>query len=321
MNSKGDKIHHEGWNQEGSLTSPEDRDMVNKWRPNQSGRSLTEDEVKAALAQNIHKDYMTMDFFKTERQFRDPPIRGQDYTLISFTPAKGATPNENDIYGFIKVRGNFSNDIEIDERCEYLIRNVDSYNNIQVGPVGFPLPCTVSSKYAAVTSEIDIQSEMKKSISSDIKEKRKKEKQEVEEVQNRQKQLLEESKRAQKGEEEVVDSIDEYITLAVKKAQLSWNYMEHIKKILEIRDIIKSTRNTLQEMDLKDPVLREQYMTRYMKAREESGILESSQESQTNFIQMMVEDIKLPGIDEDFQIKTTDVFEGKREHTYITKKN
>lgn len=302
-------INHEGWSQEGSLTAPADRDMTNKWKPNQGAPKLSEEEVSHALEENVVKDLAKLEFPKVERLFRDPPVRGQDYALLSFVPAKGAKPNENDVYGFVKVRGSYSNDIEIDERCEYLIRNVDSYNKIQVGPVGFPLPLTVSSKYAAESSEIDIRNEMKKSVSDDIKKKRQEEKNTIDEIKEREKKMLEDSKKVQEGIELDVEPIDEYITLCVKKAQLSWTYLEHIKKMKEVRAVIQQTRETVAKMDEKHPELKEQYMEKYTQARKDAGIEETSDEADKNFITMMSKDQDLPGIDSDFSIAPSDIFE------------
>ena len=37
----------------------------------------------------------------------------QNIGLISFVPAKGATPNDNGVFGFAKLRGNFSTNIDM----------------------------------------------------------------------------------------------------------------------------------------------------------------------------------------------------------------
>ena len=44
-----EKTQHPEWEKENSLTSPEDRDLENKWRPEQGAAQLDESEVKEAM--------------------------------------------------------------------------------------------------------------------------------------------------------------------------------------------------------------------------------------------------------------------------------
>jgi Family of unknown function (DUF5832) len=274
---------------ESSLTAPEDRDQVNKWRPNQGERKLENKEVTEAMNE-LYVSSFTEKFLKVDRVYSDPPIPGQTYCLISFIPAKGAQANEHDVYGYIKVRGVYNNMMECETKVEEIIRNVDSYHPIQTGFIGRPLPLTTSTKYSAETSEIDIRKQMTDSISDSVKRKKDQEKQQVKEVEDRQQALQEESRRAQKGEEEPVDPLDLYITLSVKKAQLSWNYLEHRKKMKELEDIITDSRKRLVEMDVSDPSLREKYMKKYRKS---AGISEMPKDASDNFIKYMGEDVDL----------------------------
>ena len=45
----------------------------------------------------------TEKFPRVDRTYADPPPLMQTIGLL-FTPAKGATPNENGVFGFIKLR-------------------------------------------------------------------------------------------------------------------------------------------------------------------------------------------------------------------------
>jgi hypothetical protein len=97
---------------------------------------------------------------------------------------------------------------------------------------------------------------------------------------------------------EDVDPNEEYVTLRVKKAQLSWTYLEHQKKMDEIKEIILKTRTRIEEMDNIDPTFKEKYFEKYMKARRDTGLSESTAESENNFMKFLVEDAVLPGIDD-----------------------
>lgn len=288
-------------NNESSLTAPEDRDLKNKWRPNQGAPQLTEDEVSAALDE-LNDSSFTNKFPRVDRTYADPPVPLQNVALFSFIPAKGATPNENGVFGFAKVRGSYATEMEADQRAEFLIRNVDSYNRLYHLYVGRPFPITLSSKYSAETSEVDIRKETTKAVSTNIKNQKLEEQKTIREMQEREKQLLEESNKAKEddGTGDVdVDPYEEYITQCVKKAQLSWTFLEHLKKLHEVRDIIIKTRKIISDLDEEYPEFKDKYFDKYMQARKDAGLKETSEDTQNNFMKYMLEDVSLPTIDSD----------------------
>lgn len=275
---------------ESSLTTPEDRDLTNKWKPDLSSPPLTNEQAEFAVKE-LNNTAFVDKFPRVDKTYQDPAIPLQNYGLISFIPAKGATPNSNGVFGFAKLRGNFSTEMEASHRAEYLIRNVDSYHQIYHTYVGRPFPLTESSKYSAEVSEVDIRKETTQSVSSSIREKKESEQKEVNDMKEREQRLLEESKR------ENPDPYEEYITLRVKKAQLSYTYLEHVKKLNEIRGIIKKTREQVVEMDGEFPDFKNTYYEKYMDARKQSGIDETKVQSESSFLRFLVEDEALPGID------------------------
>ena len=283
-------VEHPEWQKENSLTSPEDRDRINKWRPEQHVPELTKEQTDSAFSE-LNNTSFTDKFPRVDRTYADPLIPMQYIGLVSFVPAKGATPNENGVFGFAKLRGNYSNEIDANQRAEYLIKNVDSYHQIYHTYVGRPFPITSSSKYSAETSEVEIRKEMTTDISTGIKEKKMEEQATIRDMKEREEKLLEE---ARIGE---VDPYDEYITLRVKKAQLSFTYLEHIKKLREIKGIINKTRKQVEEMDEKYPDYQNTYYEKYMQARKDAGLKETKEQADSNFIKFLVEDEPLPGID------------------------
>ena len=299
--STQEQLQHPDWEKENSLTAPLDRDRENRWRPEQGADTLTETEVKHAM-ETLNDTSFVRKFPKVDRTYSDPPVSLQSIGLISFTPAKGATPNKNGVFGFAKLRGNYATTIEADERAEFLIRNVDSYHKIYHTYVGRPFPITFSSDYSAETSEVDIRRETTNAISSNIKKQKDEEQNTVREMKEREETLLAESKRAREDDgqgDPYVDPYDEYITQCVKKAQLSWTFMEHLKKLKEVREIIINTRNVISKMDDEYPEFKEKYFEKYMEARKNAGLSEKINDTQDNFIMYMVEDILLPTIDTD----------------------
>lgn len=300
---------------ESSLTAPEDRKTTkdHPWRPSLEP-PLSEEDFNRATEELNNNSYMGLNFPRVDRVYADPAIMNQVYGLISFIPAKGSKPNKNGVYGYAKLRGNYGSDIESNQRAEFLIRNVDSYHQIYHTFVGRPFPLTSSSKYSAEVDEIDIKKDMTESISSDVKNKRMKEKREVEEIQQREAELLKESKKAQAGEK-VYDDFDEYITLKVKKAQLTWTYLEHKKKMAEIRQHIVRSRADIEDMDKREPDFQNQYFEKYMNARKQAGLGESQyKQTEDNFMKFMVEDVEIPEIEEMYKKYTeTGVLEDKKD--------
>jgi Family of unknown function (DUF5832) len=271
---------------ESSLTTPEDRDKVNRWKPEQTVPPLTDAETAEALS-SLNNTSFTEKFPRVDRTYADPAIPLQTIGLLSFIPSKGATPNENGVYGFMKLRGNFSTQIEADQRAEYLIRNFDSYHSIFHAYVGRPFPITVNSKFAAETNEIDIRKEMTKSVSENIKDKKDEEYRTIQEIKQKEEALLADTKR------EDVDPYDEYITQRVKLAQLSFTYLEHQKKMAEVRDIIIKTREKVSDMDTEFPEFKNTYFEKYMEARRQAGLSENKETTEANFIKFLVEDAPL----------------------------
>jgi len=271
---------------ESSLTTPDDRDKENRWKPDQFIEPLSIEETKEAIAE-LNNNTITSKFSRVDRTYADPAIPLQNIALFSFMPAKGATPNANGVFGFAKIRGSYASEMEANQRAEYIIRNVDSYNQIFHTYVGRPFPITVDSKYSAETQEIDIRKEMAKTVSENIKEKKEDEHKTMQEIKQKEEELLADSKK------ETEDPYDEYITQRVKCAQLSFTYLEHQKKMSEIKNIIIKTRDRIKEMDGEYPEFKDSYYQKYMDARDKAGIKESKEDTQANFIKYLVEDAPL----------------------------
>ncbi len=270
---------------ETSLTAPSDRDSSKRWRPDRAP-PLTEDEGDEAV-KDLHKKEYVYKYPRKDRSYADPDLPLQTYGLISFVPAKGAQPNARGIYGFAKLRGNFKTLAEADQRAEHIIRNHDSYHNISTCWVGRPFPFTNERAFSEDVREIDIRKEEAESMSEAIKRMKKKDKREIEEIQERERLLKEDVKK------DDVEPFDNYITNKVKKAQLTWTYQEHAKKMEECKNLIIKARNTLDELDSEYPDFKHKYFDKYMEARKSAGLEESKEEVKNNFMKYLVEDVEL----------------------------
>lgn len=277
-------INHPEWEKENSLTTPSDRDPSRNYQPNQGHPPLSEEDVVEAV-KVLNNNSFVKNFLNVERRYADPLDPMQKIGLISFVPAKGAKPNEHGIYGFAKLRGNYPTDNEADERAEFLIRNVDSYHRIYHAYVGRPFPITTSPDFSGERREIDIRKSMVDSVSASIRGKKDEERKEIQEIEAREKQLLEDTKK----EEE--DPTDHYTTLRVKKAQITWTYLETQKKLDDMKNIIIKTRNQIEEMEKENDSYSKNYFEKYCNARTESGLDNSN--IKDSFMKFLVEDVDL----------------------------
>lgn len=254
-----------------SLTSPKDRPDSSRVIRQATYPSLEGDELREAVSALNKKAFSQVD-----RQYADPAIKGQKIVLFSFVPSKGAKPDEDGWYGMAKVRGVFANEDMADEHAEKLIRDHDSYHEIFHAYVGRPFPVTNKSGYEEEIKTIDIKNKTVRLISEDILNKKRDEEKEIKEMQSREETLLDQSKRAK--EELPDDPYDIYITDQVKRAQLIWTYKETMKKCEQMKDLIKTTNATIAETEKENPLYREQYKEKYMKARSDAGLDESKTE-------------------------------------------
>jgi len=106
---------HPEWSKPNSLTSTADRGD-GKYRSDVGAPPLSEEQVNEAMVALNNTSFVDK-FPRVERQFADPPIPLQTYGLISFVPSKGASPDKDGVYGFMKMRGNYATQQESNDRA------------------------------------------------------------------------------------------------------------------------------------------------------------------------------------------------------------
>ena len=271
-----------------TLTAPEDRKEIALLKEvrtslNPDADDLTKEEIKEAVKEQVLTTFIEK-FPRVERRFVDPPIQLQNYGLISFVPAKGATPNEKGVFGFAKLRGNFATAEEASLHARELVKKHDSYHKIYTTFVGRPFPITLSSNYSKEVDEVQLNKEIENTYNADVKTKREKELKEMKEIQEREKNLTAEIKR------ETDDPLEHYTTIQVKRANLIWTLKKTIDKIEEMKKSLKETRAEIATMDEEDSELKKNYFQKFMEARKKVGMTE--EQHADNFIKYMVEDLE-----------------------------
>lgn len=271
------------WKKETSLTTPSERDRTKPYQLKGGISALNDEQTMEAMNTLVDKRVIEK-FPMVDRVYCDPPVPMQNYCIFSFVPAKGATPDKDGFYGFAKVRGSYATIPETEERTEFLLRNVDSYHKYYTCYVGRPFPVTLSSDYSQDSVEIDVRKKAAETVSENIKRQKQDEQKQIKEIKDREKMLVDDT--TNKKEE---NPYDRYTELKVKKAQLTFTYLEHTKKLAEIKEIIIKTKASLAEMDTENSDYGKRFYDKYMDARRESG-LPTTDES---FIRYLNEDADL----------------------------
>lgn len=247
---------------------------------------LTEIETENAIPVLNRTEGLSL-YRSIDRRYADPEIMNQKICLLSFVPSQGASPDEDGIYGMMKVRGVFATEEEGNERAEFLIRHTDSVHEIYHAYVGRPFPVTNRKGFEKELQTIDIRKKTTEILSEDILAKKRKEKQEMEELQEKERALLEESEKALQNKAQ--DPFEVYITNQVKRAQLLWTYRETEKKMKQMKESYLRAREEILHAEKEHPEYRDQYKEKYMKTRRDAGIPDDDQ----SFIQYLGLDIDI----------------------------
>lgn len=228
---------------------------------------LNSEELTAAHQTLVHKDFVNLQFPKTRKVRSDPEIIGQKFALISFIPSTGATPDEDGCFGVAKIRGCFNTIEDADDKSDDLIRNFDSYAEIDVVYVGKEFPVMKNNEvYVKETREVDIRNIIDKTTRKYLEEKRNKEKETIDDIKRRQKEIEE------TPEQEDKESLDYYIKIRVKRANALMRKNEANAVIKQCATIIEKTGVELADIEEKHPEFTETYLERYETVLKKSGI-------------------------------------------------
>ncbi len=208
-------------------------------KPNPSRVSLTEAQLEDAKKELLDKNFVKLKFPR-EQKFRiDPSINGQQIGLISFVPSQKAIPDEDGCFGVLKFRGAFASGNEAETYAEHLLREVDTYSEIDMVYIGREFPLLVdNTMYTKSTREIDIRKKLDDVVKADLRMKKEKEQKEIEDVTARQQKLLDKTHETEK--EEIYNDLEFYTTLRVKKAQALSLIDEAKKRIKEAEEVVES---------------------------------------------------------------------------------
>lgn len=277
-----------------SLTSPADRTgsrpIIQPQAPPLTDAEFEEAKVRLNCRGN---------FPAIERRFCDPELPFQKVGLVSFIPAKGARPDADGFYGFLKLRGNYQSPEDANDRAEFLIRESDSYHEILHTRVGMPFPLLSSKedilKHSADDEVIDLtQKKITREVREDIQEKRKEEKSQMKNIQAREQELLKTNAQMMSNDSlpETDDPDEAYTLLRSKRAQLIHTYLITMKRVhKEIVPALVNCSREVSKIDNENPDLKEECYRRFKLARDEVGIPEK--DIQSGFVHYIIDDVNM----------------------------
>lgn len=235
-----------------------------------SRNNLTDDEWKSAHPELVNKEFVKLQFPRTTKLQKDPPIGGQLFGLITFIPSKEAIPDKDGCFGVLKLRGNFESEKKCDVMAEYLIRNHDSYAQIDYVWVGQPFPLMINNDaYTLSTKEIDIRRKIDETVRSDIKQKREHEKREMEEIKARQEALYRD---VEEEKNRSFDDLEFYTQLRTKKATLQYQLDQIADRKREITELIVKSEKEIKNLEDSFPNYKQEFLDKYLNALKESGV-------------------------------------------------
>jgi hypothetical protein len=232
---------------------------------NPNREPLDVDQLAIAMKDLHHKDIVNDKYIRNMKFGVDPKISGQHFGLISFIPSQNATPDSDGCFGILRLRGNFSTESEADMWAENLVKNHDSYAEIDTVFVGRPVPLFLNNeRFTSKTREIDIRKVVTDIQKADAAEKAKKEQKEIQDIQERQRKLL--NKETEEEKEKALTSLDYYVELRVKKANARALIDEAEKKIKEANEVIDKVSLEIAELDEKEPTYKDEFIEKYKQA-------------------------------------------------------
>ncbi len=243
-----------------------------KNRPALDGKApvLTASEFDDAKAELIKSTFTQYKFPKVQRFRVDPPINQMNYySLHSFTPSPGAKADEDGCFGVVKFRGAFGTLEEADAWAEHLIRNVDSLHEIHIGYIGKEFPLTLDPLYFNETHEVNLKKKMDTVAKAHVKASQDKEKQDIDNLKKREKELLNSSKQSP---DEMKVSLDHYIALKVKCANILLVRDETMKKLEAYEQSKREAEKEIDALNEQYPEYAAQVLPTFMKSLEEVGI-------------------------------------------------
>jgi len=210
----------------------------------------------------------TVFYPKVVRSQTDPPISNQSVGAVSFMffSEPRRLRNGKPVYGFFKLRGNYSEESQASFACSKIIKEVDSKYRIHLAPVGAWLPLTEEEAFIKELTDVKLSDSEVHLRDEAIKEKRSKERQIMREIQEREDELK---------ESDVYDdptSLKYYSMRRVTEMKLNDTIKTQRKQLERYEKNLRKVRKELKRSEQDHPSYRDEWLDLYNTERSKAGI-------------------------------------------------
>lgn len=201
-----------------------------------------------------------LNYKQSNSVYRNEPIDRQNYALFSFKPTQNCKPDNDGIYGAIKIIGTYVTKDDAEKISKELIK---FKNEIQLFLCDVGAPIFMKNKPEQNLLIIDNDDSKYGQILSQQDDKQR---DEIKYIKKREEELRKDVSGNHKK------PIDKYLELTQKRATYQYMYEERENEKNIIRDMIIKCRKDLKELDDNDPTLKKNYMDHYQQTCKECGI-------------------------------------------------
>ena len=206
---------------------------------------------------------------KVVRTMVDTPIPGQRLSLLSFMLFKEPRKLRNGVpvYGYVKVRGSWSDEIQSRYEASKIIREVDSKYQVRIAPTGAWVPITEENAFVKDQLDVRMDRDEKHLRDEAVKEK---------EATNRRiaREIREREEEVEHGGDIYDDqeSLTFYSMRRVTEVRLMEARENQTRQIESIKKTLCKVQKQLKRMERDHPDYDSQWVGRYNEERRKAGV-------------------------------------------------
>ena len=199
----------------------------------------------------------------------DPALQGQSHGILTFLllsePKK--TKHGKNVYGYVKLRGNFSDDANATARCGTIIKEIDSKSVNRICQVGQYVPITEDSIFVKDQLDVRMSEEEHHIRDQAVKDREAEARKVAREIREREEEL--------KRSGDVYDdptSLSYYTMKRVTDLKLMEMIEQKERELVSLRDKIITVRTELKNLDKSHPQYNDEWVEEYNKKRRPVGL-------------------------------------------------
>lgn len=229
--------------------------------------SLSSEALEKAINEQIDS------YPKVVRKMDDPEILGQKYGNLSFMLLeKPVRFKGKPIYGYVKLRGNYSNEQDCKTAAKKIIEEVDSKFQIKIAHVGQWVPITEFNGVVKDITDVGFSESAKNQGAENIqgearKQKDKEAKRHLREIEEAKRQLIEEDDIYENPE-----SLEFYTMKRVTYGKLVEAIDIQERKLAEIKTSLIENTIILKRLDQENSSYKDKWLDEYNQKREKVSI-------------------------------------------------